>query len=322
MNPRKPKYYRVPLRKIEERLRAQGFSSAYIKLEIDKVRDERAATRSAKSQRRRNQVLWRYLITPLSKEIANARVGANYTPAWTTDGDDLVAVEQRKRAFERYVLVLETLRRKLTELAQADPPSTPKQVVKMLADANRALPNEGEHWVDWVKPSDKEEVSRLFAALPVRKQAKRKEPFQRTVPLSSARERRGLLERAILSERATHERALSVLVVDPQRQSGQAQLEVLGLRDKHSAKIILLNMAFQRLYQKRDTAPLPHTWHGLLTDEELAQYGETRPAPAPIDHDELKAKLIIKKKEPEQANNDLPAWVNTPLYEDDEDDDE
>jgi hypothetical protein len=54
--------------------------------------------------------------------------------------------------------------------------STPIQIAR-----DKGLPNDGEHWTDWIPARVKDKVSLLFDAVPVVPRGKRKTPFQRTM---------------------------------------------------------------------------------------------------------------------------------------------
>jgi hypothetical protein len=53
---------------------------------------------------------------------------------------------------------------------------TPIQIAR-----DKGLPNDGEHWTDWIPARVKDKVTALFADVPVTPRGKRKTPFQRTM---------------------------------------------------------------------------------------------------------------------------------------------
>ena len=53
---------------------------------------------------------------------------------------------------------------------------TPIQIAR-----DKGLPNDGEHWTDWIPARVKDKVSLLFDAVPITPRGKRKTPFQRTM---------------------------------------------------------------------------------------------------------------------------------------------
>jgi hypothetical protein len=66
-------------------------------------------------------------------------------------------------------------------VAMLDAPSkaldnTPIQIAR-----DKGLPNDGEHWTDWIPARVKDKVSLLFDVVPVVPRGKRKIPFQRTM---------------------------------------------------------------------------------------------------------------------------------------------
>lgn len=311
-------YKGVPLAKVLTKLRNRFHDESIVKSEYERIKAMREEARVGRIKSTHAKKAWQHLLTPLNREIINAKVCAAYKPRWNED-EPSASAAQRIEAWSAYTSVLMVLRRKFNAYAQEG--KTPAQLFKERLKTPNQVAEDGEHWADWVPEHIKGELRRVFGQLPRVKFAKSKEPFERKFPKASLRTRRGQLQEAIQKEQERHERALSALRVMP-GMSEAARLEVEDLVQTHTLLLAMAKEAERRLHRYRETKPLPAFWSGLFSEEEHAQY-KYRPPKAPkIDHDELKAKLIIKKKEPEQANNDLPAWVNTPLDEDDEDDDE
>jgi hypothetical protein len=66
-------------------------------------------------------------------------------------------------------------------VAMLDAPSkaldhTPIQIAR-----DKGLPNDGEHWTDWIPARVKDKITLLFNEVPVVPRGKRKIPFQRTM---------------------------------------------------------------------------------------------------------------------------------------------
>ena len=203
--------------------------------EMQAIKDEVAALKEAqrvdKITRTQRKAEWDKVLKPLRYELNNAKVGRAY------DLDDAERVE----AFDAYILVMETL---LTRFAQplASLEATPIQLAM-----EKGLPNNGEHWTDWVPDKIKTKISIIFEALPHKSRAKRKVPFQRlTTPEQNAKAKEKLLRRTE-KEIETLERKQSVTQTD----AGQAQLA----RMREALKIIL---------RLTDTEHIPATWSGVL----------------------------------------------------------
>ena len=135
-----------------------------IKAEVADLKETLRVTRITRTQRKAE---WDKVLQPLRYEINNAKVGMKY-------GGELVP-QERVTAFGEYIRVMEKL------LAMLDAPykaldHTPIQIAR-----DKGLPNDGEHWTDWIPARVKDKVSLLFADIPVTPRGKRKTPFQRTM---------------------------------------------------------------------------------------------------------------------------------------------
>ena len=136
-----------------------------IKIEVAELKETLRVNRITKTQR---EAEWRKVLAPLRYEINNAKVGMIY-------GGEKSPQAERQLAFNEYIRVMEKL------LAMLDAPykaldHTPIQIAR-----DKGLPNDGEHWTDWIPARVKDKVSALFADIPVVPRGKRKTPFQRTM---------------------------------------------------------------------------------------------------------------------------------------------
>ena len=135
-----------------------------IKGEVLELKETMRVSRITRTQRKAE---WDKVLQPLRYEINNAKVGMKY-------GGEKVSPE-RVLAFSEYIRVMEKL------LAMLDAPfkaldHTPIQIAR-----DKGLPNDGEHWTDWIPARVKDKVSLLFDAVPITPRGKRKIPFQRTM---------------------------------------------------------------------------------------------------------------------------------------------
>lgn len=195
------------------------------------VAEAKEAQRVDKITRTQRKAEWDKVLKPLRYELNNAKVGRAY------DLDD----EARVEAFDAYVLVLETLLARFAQpLASLD--ATPIQIA-----LEKGLPNNGEHWTDWVPDKIKTRIALAFEAIPHKTRAKRKVPFQRlTTPEQNAKARDKLLART-RKEIETLERKQEMNSTEV----GQATLE----RMREALKIIA---------RLTDTEHIPATWSGVL----------------------------------------------------------
>ena len=136
-----------------------------IKAEVADLKESLRVTRITRTQRKAE---WDKVLQPLRYEINNARVGMRY-------GGEKSPQAERTLAFSEYIRIMEKL------VAMLDAPSkaldhTPIQIAR-----DKGLPNDGEHWTDWIPARVKDKIALLFDAVPITPRGKRKTPFQRTM---------------------------------------------------------------------------------------------------------------------------------------------
>ena len=215
-------YIKLKPNDLHQRLLKERIHPAEMQRIKDEVAQAKEAQRVDKITRTQRKAEWDKVLKPLRYELNNAKVGRAY------DLDD----DERVDAFDAYILVMETL---LSRFAQP------------LASLDEGLPNNGEHWTDWVPDKIKTRIALIFEALPHKTRAKRKVPFQRlTTPEQNAKARDKLLART-RKEIETLERKQEMNHTD----AGQATLE----RMREALKIIA---------RLTDTEHIPATWSGVL----------------------------------------------------------
>jgi hypothetical protein len=159
-------YLKLSANEIHNRLTERKLHPAEIeriKAEVADLKESLRVTRITRTQRKAE---WDKVLQPLRYEINNARVGMRYGGEKSP---------QRIAAFSEYIRIMEKL------IAMLDAPSkaldhTPIQIAR-----DKGLPNDGEHWTDWIPARVKDKISLLFDAVPVVPRGKRKTPFQRTM---------------------------------------------------------------------------------------------------------------------------------------------
>jgi len=193
------------------------------------------AQRSDKMLRLQHRKLWSRLISPLKYELSNAKVGARH------DGKHK---PERDVAFSAYIKLMEKLLTKFEALQllrdeQTDKPMTPSTIAK---DAD--IPNNGDHWTDWIPTSKRTEIALLFEAIPHAPKTKRKVPFQRT-------------KRPNTKQKQT-------LLVRTQKELGNAETEQLIEPTEERAQLIAqMRRAITIIEKLKPNDAVPHTWHGL-----------------------------------------------------------
>ena len=203
--------------------------------DMQRIKDEVTATKEAqridKITRTQRKTEWDKVLKPLRYELNNVKVGRAY------DLDDVERVE----AFDAYILVMVTLLSRFAQpLATLD--ATPIQLA-----LDKGLPNNGEHWTDWIPDKIKTRIALIFEALPHKTRAKRKVPFQRLTTLEQNAHARDKLLTRTRKEIETLERKQEMHSTEV----GQATLG--RMRD-----------ALKLISRLTDTEHIPATWSGVL----------------------------------------------------------
>ena len=160
-------YIKLSANELHNRLTERKMHPAEIERIKGEVLELKETMRVSRITRTQRKAEWDKVLQPLRYEINNAKVGMKY-------GGEKVSPE-RALAFSEYIRVMEKL------LAMLDAPfkaldHTPIQIAR-----DKGLPNDGEHWTDWIPARVKDKVSLLFDAVPITPRGKRKTPFQRTM---------------------------------------------------------------------------------------------------------------------------------------------
>ena len=160
-------YIKLSANELHNRLTERKMHPAEIERIKGEVLELKETMRVSRITRTQRKAEWDKVLQPLRYEINNAKVGMKY-------GGEKVSPE-RALAFSEYIRVMEKL------LAMLDAPSkaldhTPIQIAR-----DKGLPNDGEHWTDWIPARVKDKIALLFDAVPVTPRGKRKTPFQRTM---------------------------------------------------------------------------------------------------------------------------------------------
>lgn len=201
------------------------------------VAEQKHELRVERGKNHQHARLWEELMTPLKYEIKLVKGLLKYP-----------ASEERRVALEAYLDTLDKLRGKMT-LQQRGQQFTPYQIAKA---AHR--PNNGGHWVDWVSPSKKIEVSALFNDIPYKSKAKKKLPFERVIPKAlwaTLHERLKIRTEKELEQALTQLRAANI--GDDEDKLTKAQTKVSNIEQ---ALVWITNM--------KEGEAVPITWHGFF----------------------------------------------------------
>jgi len=206
--------------------------------EITKIKNEVAAMKEAmrvdRITRANRRTEWTKVLAPLRYELNNAKVGRNY------NGDKC---PHRIEAFDAYIAVLEKL------IAMLKRPASLLEKTPIQIATAKNLPNNGEHWTDWIPLRIKTPISEAFEAIPHKAKAKRKVPFLRTVTPdlhTKAKER-------LLSKTTKEMQTLETRILMQPTEERQDQLKQM----KAALKII---------EDMEDGVFIPASWRGIVTE--------------------------------------------------------
>ncbi len=159
-------YLRLSANQLHMKLTKRKLHPAEINKIKDTVAQMKENIRVDKITRANRRTEWTKVLAPLRYELNSAKVGRNY------NGD---TCPQRIEAFDAYIAVMEKVNAMLARPAKLLE-KTPIQIATA-----KNLPNNGEHWTDWVPHRIKTPIHDAFMAIPHKPKAKRKIPFLRTV---------------------------------------------------------------------------------------------------------------------------------------------
>lgn len=283
-------YPGLPLAQVITKLRRRfGSNETLVQSEYERIKALRSDARKAKIKATHVAIKWRHLLTPLSREISNAKVCAAYTPRWGArlSEEDLA---QRREVWGAYTTLLLVLRRKFQ--AYIAEGKTPNQLYKERLNTANPVEEDGEHWADWVPERVKAPMRKAFGEIPRVQFAKSKEPFERRFPPALQRSRRGQLENEITKERELRERTLSALIYR-EGISDAVRAEIDDERQFNQLRLDMAIEAMRRLRRFRAGRPLPTKWFQIFTEDEQRGYRFVAPAPNHISMDKLKEHLMV-----------------------------
>jgi hypothetical protein len=212
-------YTQMSERDLHNALSKRYDSPEAVELVKEQVREMRKNLKAQRAHKRQLDHTWGEFIAPLMHERKVVRSMLGYKAAKSGDA--------RTLALQAYIQVLDTLRGKL-ELLKREKSQTPMQ-----------LNPERTHWCDHVPQHIKDRVVALFDAIPPVVRAKRKRPFERTVPVILHNKQRDRLLRRTTKD------------------LGRAQSE----GDEALTKQI--SQALDTIKRLPMGEPVPTTWHGL-----------------------------------------------------------
>ena len=248
------KYLSYPTRELQLHLEKQR-DTMPIEVREDimrQVREERRTLRSVKARQRVVSAAWTELMRPLKSE---QRIVANMSRYKSKT----YYVPERSAAIAEYAKVLEKAVRLMKKYQAGD--YTPRALAKM-----KNVPNNGEHWVDWIPESVRVTVTLMFDAIPHHFKAKSKTPFERR---NIDDKRDVLIRRLARTVKEELGRAYKDLANDPDEYDNQ----------DHHEYIRRMELAQQAIIALPDDAYVPATWQGLFKQPKEQNDTTTEEAP-------------------------------------------
>lgn len=206
--------------------------------EIEHIKDTVAQMKEAKRvdkiTRANRRKEWTKVLTPLRYELNNAKVGRAY------NGD---TCPHRIEAFDAYIAVMEKLNAMLARPAKLLE-KTPIQIAMA-----KNLPNNGEHWTDWIPERIKQPIHEAFAEIPHKAKAKRKVPFLRTVTPD------------------LHTKAKERLLKKTQKEIETLETRILmHPTEERTAQLAQMQAALKIIEGIEDGVFVPASWRGIALD--------------------------------------------------------
>lgn len=200
----------------------------------DTVAQMKEAKRVEKITRANRKTEWAKVLVPLRYELNNAKVGRAY------NGD---TCPHRIEAFDAYIAVMEKLNAMLAHPAKV----LEKTPIQMAMAKN--LPNNGEHWTDWIPLRIKTPISEAFEAIPHKAKAKRKVPFLRTVTPD------------------LHTKAKERLLKKTQKEIETLETRVrINPTEERQDRLKKMKQALKIIEDMDDGVFIPASWRGIVTE--------------------------------------------------------
>lgn len=204
--------------------------------------DYLAKRKSDNARRKQLENLWLVHIDPLKEERKRVVASLAY-PNHNRNN-----ASPRRMALKAYLTVLDELLRRMKREASGKPfpdrrAMTPADYVKA-----KNVPNNGEHWTDFVPVRIKQRVLEMFDNVPHTPKARRKVPFERIISSELHAMRK---ERLVRRTEKELRHAKQELVINPDS-------------EEVKAKIDQIEEALQLIDKLEPHEPVPTTWQRLM----------------------------------------------------------
>lgn len=244
----KPAWLAMSLDRLARHLTAKKYPLPLIRTIVETVRTEKAKRKSSRIKMTAAQQLWHDIINAARMELNGVRTLKSQLKRRNEDG---YFNDPKHTALAAYEDVLVDVVARLRKLEKAGE-YTPSQFAALLhREKGRDIPNEGEHWTDWVSDSNKKRVRDLFNATPDPVRGKKKRPFERRITQEEHTIARSYLTDQ-LNKAEQELNDMLAITKDP--------VQVSAMR----AQLLDVHHAVHILDQKKRTDPLPARWQSLI----------------------------------------------------------
>jgi hypothetical protein len=219
---------------------------------LQSVRLVKARQRKAKIKATVTQQLWGDILSAARPELGGVRTMKAQVKSQDAEFGNAMT-EVKYKALCAYEDVLTAVIAKLVKLQKAGEFAPGQFVAYIKEETGRVIPNDGEHWSDYVSEKDKRYVRGLFDAVPNPTRGKRKVPFERRISPDVH-----VIQRSFLvgqMKKAQDD-------IDSER-SVASTPEAMAELD---AREMDLQRAYLAMDKLKPRTPLPARWTGLLNN--------------------------------------------------------
>jgi hypothetical protein len=227
------------------------------KYPVPLMRDIMQAVALAKARQRRNKIsatvshqLWDDILHAARDEVGVVRTMKSQAKRQAGSASGSAGTAAKYKALCAYEDVLVEVVAKLVKLQKAGEFAPGQFVAFIKKETGRDIPNNGEHWSDYVSAKDKRHVCALFNDVPDPTRGKRKVPFERRV----SREEH-IIKRASLVGQM--KKAQDELNAERKVATTPEAIAALDVREMD------LQRAYIALDTLKPTKPVPARWQSL-----------------------------------------------------------
>ena len=247
----KPSWLTMSIPRLERHLTAKHYPTELLQDIVRRVTTAKEQLRRQRIKTTKAHQLWADVLRAARIEIAGVRTMKCQTAALIKSEEGVIQPDAKYKALSAYEDVLIATIEKLRKVQKADE-YTPSQFVQYIhKETGRLIPNDGEHWSDYVGLGTKLKIEALFSNLPDPTRGKRKTPFERRISKEEHAVARAHLVGQLDKAQTEFEERLAM----PSTSAGKQALDELE-QDIQRANYVLSTL--------KNTTPLPARWQGLL----------------------------------------------------------